>query len=54
MIQLIGSQESSCFFNQVILMMTVTDLSRKLMENGLILQMMQLIIMINIQEIIRI
>ena len=54
MIQLIGYQESNYFSDQVILLMIPIVLLRRLMENGLILQMMQHIIMINIQEILNI
>ena len=54
MIRQIGNQENNYFLNQVILQMIVTVLLKKLVANGLILQMMLLIIMINIQENIHI
>ena len=48
MIRLIGNQESNYFLDQVILLMIAIVLLRKLTENGLILQTMLHIIMINI------
>ena len=48
----IGNLENNYFLDQANFLMIMIGHSKKLMGNGLILQMIQLITMINIQEII--